>query len=217
MPKSTFPQLQKYILITHNRVVKKHFRDLKNITSTASNNVANARLNLRNELLIKPTDSAIIIDLKLTYFREYISEWKGDALATLPERWNIKPTNDIPELVIIFRDKNKKSKSGNYSLHIPHYNGNKNPNITSYDKGNWRGCLILKDNSRLEVNAKSESEAKQVINQLKKYVETKYLTDDLHVSPRKGKQIKEITVRPIRADYYPTGYGDLNPNWRHYF
>jgi hypothetical protein len=217
MPKSTFPQLQKHILITHNRLVKKHFRDLNKNASTASNNASNARLNLRNELLIKSSDSGIIINLKLTYFRDYIIQLEGTAIASLPERWSIKPLNNIPELVIVFRDVDKKSKSGNYSLHIPHYNGDKTPNISSYEKGNWHGSLILKDNSRLEVNAKNEAEARKTINELKKYVEAKYINDELYIVPRKGKKLKEFTAKPIRADYYPTGYDDLSPKWRHYF
>jgi hypothetical protein len=217
MPRSTFPQLQKHIQITHNRIVKKHFKDLEKNTTINSDNASNARLNLRNELLVKSTDSAIIVNLKLTYFRDYISQLEGGAIATLPDRWSIKPINDIPELVIIFRDTSKKSRTGNYTLHIPHYNGNKNPIVTSYDKGNYHGSLILKDNSRLEVNAKSDFEAKKVLNQLKKYVEPKYLNDEFHIVPRKGKKLKEFTAKPIRADYYPTGYGDTVPKWRHYF
>jgi hypothetical protein len=141
MPKSAFPQLQKYISITHNRVVKKHFRDLEK-SNQANNNISSARANLRNELLIKPTDSAPIITLKLTYFREYISTLEVDAIATLPDRWSIKRPNLIPELVIIFRNTTQKSRSGNYSLHIPHYNGNRNPIIFSYEKGNWIGLKL---------------------------------------------------------------------------
>lgn len=119
----------------------------------------------------------------------------------------------------MFRDANPKSKSGNYVVNIPHHNGTKNINISSYDKGDYWARWTLKDNSQLIVNAKTENEAIRVIKKLEKYVDKRFQTPEKPwlVTGRVAKgTYKQFKAVPIRADWYPEGKEDHQPQWRQY-
>jgi hypothetical protein len=203
---------QRMIRIGHNRRVKEYFKDIKSDTDTNTGRTA-----LKTALLIRDADSAIESMNKMLYFSSYLNT---DNVASYPEGWLVKRGQDIPQLAIIYRDTDKKSISGNYTLYIPHYNGNKQPNISNYQKGDYWARWILKDNSQLLVNGNTQAEALRVIEKLERLVEPKFQTDKitgLKVGEYSKGTIKQIKVTPIRADYYAKGKANNFPNWRHYF
>ena len=202
---------QRIIRIGHNRRVKKYFRDIKSDTRAATGRQA-----IKVALLIRDDDSAIETMNKMLYFSNYLDR---DLIATQSDGYQIKKGQDIPQLVIIFRDVDPKAISGNYQLVIPHYDGDRTPRIPSYQKGNHWARWILKDNSQIIVNAKTEAEALKTIKKLEKLVDRKYRTDEtpwLTTGLVSKKTYKEVKVRPHRADYYPEGKASGYPKWRSY-
>lgn len=203
---------QRIIRIGHNRRVKQYFKDIKSDTDTKTGRTA-----LKTALLIRDEDSAIESMNKLLYFSNYLN---AENVTSYPEGWLLKKGQDIPQLAIIYRDTDKKTRSGNYTLYIPHYNGDKTPNIPAYSKGDYWARWILKDNSQLLVNGKTEAEAIRVINKLESYVDRKFNTKEitgLKVGRYIRGTVKEIKVAPLRADYYSEGKENAVPKWRHYF
>lgn len=197
----------------HNRDLNRFLLDVKEEDSLVSK-----RAHAKKAMRINDKDSALEILNKQIYFRFGMgaADEKLQATASIPERWATKPLDEMPQLVIVFR-KVGKTRSGNYQLVVPHYNGLRNPIISYHTKGNKTGTLTLKDNSTLVINAHTDREAERVINNLKKYVNPKYLTDNFKITQRKGPKISQDKYRPIRADYYPQGQKNSTPQWRHFF
>lgn len=162
------------------------------------------RTKVRDFCLIGAKDSRSTALSKIQYFRDQVQRvHENTALATVPESWDRRAGADIPQLIVVFRPPGKKSS---YQLSIPHYDGSKQPQIPDYRKGSWRGELILKDNSRLVVNAFSEQEAFRVIRALQKYINKKMIGDRKPTArPIRGEGFKEDKVVPVFADYYPEG------------
>ena len=207
---------QRIVRIWHNRLVRKHFKDIGSDTQTNT-----GRSTLKSSVIIRDADSALETLVKLVFFWLYL---KGiDNLSSIPFSWAVQPQADRAQLAIVYRPVSSRNKSGNLTTYIPHYNGNTKPKIPAYAKGNWWARATLKDNSHIVVYAKTRGEAERVIKVLLGYVERKYLSDSSQ--PRYGylshKPFRQIKVKPYRADYYSQGTksvnGTLKPKWRYYF
>ncbi|NJL51172.1 MAG: hypothetical protein HC930_01255 [Hydrococcus sp. SU_1_0] len=123
---SSWEFTQKQVRLGHNRKVKKHFRDIQ-----SDSDYNNGRTALKTCLIIRDADSASECLVKMHYFANYLAQ---NNIATLPDGWQIKKGQNIPQLAIIYRNSDKDSISGNYVLHIPHYNGIKTPNLSAYKR-----------------------------------------------------------------------------------
>ncbi len=148
------------------------------------------------------------------------AQCESECIATVPEGWQLKKEQSTSQLAIIFRPEDKKIRTGNYPLYIPHYNGNPKPKIPAYKKGDYWARWILSDNSQIHVNASSRAESLRVIRILESYVLYKYRTNPipwLVTGQTTPGTFKEIKVAPIRADFYPTGKANNTPEWRYYF
>lgn len=203
---------QKMIRIGHNRRVRKYFRDVLSDTNTRTGREA-----IKTSLLIRDEDSGIETLNKMTYFSNYLYQ---ESSVSYADGWQIRKGHDIPQLAVIYRDRTPDSISGDYILHIPHYNGNKKPKISSYDKGDYWARWILKDNSHIIVNARTENEAVKYIKKLEKYVDPKFRTPEnpwLVTGATSKGTYKKFKAVPIRADYYPDGKKNSFPEWRYYF
>lgn len=207
MSKYDFSRISKLIRRYHNLQIN---RERKNDDTKVS------RKNIYKELLIKDSDTAQLIILKILFF--WISngniERITNSVLAPPIHWSIKPGSSIPQLVVIYRIKGN-NKTGNYSFHIPHYNGARKPIFPTYVKGKEMTTLILKDGSSMVINASSEAEGERVINQARRYISSKFLTTDIRHS--KNNLVKRNEMVPVRADYFPNGQEDVEPLWRHYF
>ncbi|MEM7593292.1 MAG: hypothetical protein AAF383_17555 [Cyanobacteria bacterium P01_A01_bin.83] len=173
---------------------------------------------LLNELKIKDSDTAQLIMNKVLsfWFTFGFGKSQAEAIASFPLIWEPQPGNDIPQLAIVFRAENKP-RSGNYTIYIPHYNGNKKPDISQYTKGQYGATVELKDKRRITIYSNSHENAEKFIrSNLLKYVSSKFKTNNFQHIFRKNIQINRMI--PLRADYYPNGSNKgINPLWRHYF
>ena len=203
---------QKMIRIGHNRRVRNYFKDI-----AVDDSKNTGREAIKASLLVRDEDSAIETLNKMTYFANYLEQ---ENISTYPEGWETKKGQDIPQLAIIYRDIDKKAISGNYVLHIPHFDGTRTPRVPTYTKGDYWARWILKDNSQIVVNGSTKAEAVRVIRRLERYVDSKFQTKEvpwLKLGEYSRGTIKKIKVAPLRADYYPEGKAVSIPKWRHYF
>lgn len=216
-PQSTFDAnswefTQRVVRIGHNRQVRSYFRDENSENSTSTGRAA-----IKTALTIRDEDSAMETLVKMTYFKQYL---ETDITAVYPDGWQIKRGQNISQLAIIFRNADRNSTSGDYPLHIPHYDGTRRPRIPSYEKGDHWARWTLTDNSQIIVNAKTEAEALRVIRRLEEYVERKFRTKENPglVTGRVSRgTYRQFRATPIRADYFPNGKEELIPKWREYF
>lgn len=165
-----------------------------------------------NQVLLKESNENKLNICRLEKLIEDI-----DPTLAVPDDYAIRPDADIPRLIIIYRPKDKDNKSGNYTLEIPHYNGNTTPVVPEYQKGNYWARIILKDNSQMVVNAVNEGKAKFVLAQNLKYVEPKMKTDNYKYGRHPKNLYKTLHVKPYRADYYENGKTQTIATWRYYF
>ena len=199
---------QRYIRIEHNKTIVSWFRE----------SGSEARQNLRNSLLIYSKDTANQILVKIQFFNQYVN--RQQFTVSLPLQYNTRVLPNIPQLAVIFRPTSKSNKSGNYTLHIPHYNGNKSPKISTHTKGNYWAKYTCKDGAPIMVYCSSKAGAVQLAREMNKYVESKYRSDELE--PATGymahKPNKIVKVKPVRADYYKQGKKNhITPTWRYYY
>jgi hypothetical protein len=170
--------------------------------------------------LINPKDTAqLVIAKQLYYWFElgYI-ENKISALAVVPEWWAVRKGADRPQLVILF--KSEGNNRNYYTLHIPHYDGHNSSTcpISAYTKGNYRGCLTLRDNSKFICYASSEREAESVINNAKKHIkETFLLGSTVTIGTTQKKNFKTDKVKPVSGKFFGSGSLKSNPDWIVYY
>ncbi|MEH1801385.1 MAG: hypothetical protein V7L13_19865 [Nostoc sp.] len=151
---------------------------------------------------------------------------KLDVTAAIPLSFQIRHEGDTPQMVIQCAER-KSAASGNtparydsakYPITVPHWKGGQSdkPSIPPYKKGNWEGILVLKDNSKITINAQSESECKKVLNAIKPWIKS----DMLEGSYFKGglivtdEPIKQIQVYPKYGRYFGKGQKNNKPDWR---
>ena len=176
-----------------------------------------SRINLRNSLLIYKKDTASQMLTKIQFFKNYV---QSNETLSLPLQFNTRVLPTIPQLAIIFRATSKTNKSGNYTLHIPHYSGNKTPRISSHTKGNYWAKYTCRDNSSILVYCNTKAEAIKIAKQMNHYVERKYKSAQLNPSTgyMEHEPNKIVKVKPVRADYFPTGkQNNPYPEWRYNF
>jgi hypothetical protein len=145
-----------------------------------------------------------------------------DAIASVPDWWQVRIEGNRPQLVVHFSEKDLSGNlsSAKYVITIPHPPANKpiySP-IGSYTKGNVEGILTLKDNSKLIVNALNAAEAERVIDEAIRIIDPAMLVSSFSkIGTRRGQPIKEITVYPCYARFFSTGYRNQKPDWTIYF
>lgn len=206
---------RKVIRITHNREVKKYFKNLKtDADSKTYRGASSGREAIRDCLLIYENDSAMIVANKQMFFTRLTAA--ENSVLSYPESWIIHSGTDIPQLKIIYRT-NSKERKGYYDLNIPHYKGSKSIKPPKYTKGNQPVIFNLKDRTKIVINAVSENEGKSVIRYFLRFVDDKFIKDKDNFVLGSPSKVKRDEMTPIRADYYPHGQNVANPQWRIYF
>jgi hypothetical protein len=149
-----------------------------------------------------------------------------NAVATVPEWWQIPPEGKRPQLVIVYREKLQDEKLGKdyYPVTIPHPDLENLPvyrdDLPVYEKGVFQAVYKLKDNSKIIINARDKEKALQFISGLKALVKSDYLNPNAYsqVSEFTQAGFKQIDMIAWRMDYYPTGrattWGKVEPMWR---
>ena len=150
-----------------------------------------------------------------------------DAIATVPEWWQIPIENYRPQLIVIYRVLNEDGTFGGtqYAITIP--NPNKDyaqrpatkPSFPEYIKGNYQEIFRLKDNTKLIVNCKDDRELKTLMTTLISTIEKEKLPEKSYktVIHPEGT-FNQARVRAWRVDYYAMGRGGtsprgIKPNW----
>ncbi|WP_414529118.1 hypothetical protein [Nodularia chucula] len=203
---------RKVITINHNRDVRKFFNPKGGNSITLG--ATRGREALRNSMLIYPKDSQLDVLNKQVHFRFVLA--KDEPILAEPESWLIQHGRNIPQLKIIYRSANRRSKSGNYTITVPHFNGRKNINPPPYEKGNVPVVFNLSDRSKIVVNASSEKEGRSVINYLLNFVNPKFINNkNAFVLPAKT-DVRKQRMNPIRGDFFNKGQ-EAPMTWRVYF
>ena len=200
---------QRYIRIEHNKAVNSWFRGDNNPT----------RINLRNSILVYKKDSANQLLAKMQFFNNYMNTKSAQVINAYPEDYQLRAEVDRPQLLIIFKPTRKDISNQQYVTTIPHYSGDRTPNIQPYYKGNHWARIKLKDNSHIRVNARTKSEATSTIRKYIQLVDIKYKPseDTLTTGEYASNPFIEARLVPYRADYYSRGKKGAYPDWQYNF
>lgn len=210
MTKYDFAKLQKLIRRIHNARVA---ADMKAAKTTA-------KKTLLEYALIDPQDTAQLILAKQQYYYFSLGNISKivDTNVVFPEWWALRAGSDRPQLVLVFKSlSNKRSYN---KLIIPQYEGQKikKPPIPSYTRGDYRGCLVLKDNSKFICYAASENEAELVISKVKPHIRSKYLNNStVTIGTTRKKNFSNDTMTAVLAKYFSAGQHRNEPDWTVYF
>ena len=154
----------------------------------------------------------------MNLFKDYIKR-ENPFIIAYPEDYQVRVEASRPQLVIIFSPTEKGETNQQYTTHLPHYNGSKIPQIKSYYKGNYWARVILKDNSHIIINGRSQTEAVNVVKYLLQNVDPKYRVDfnQIKTGEYLDKPFKVLKMKPRRADFYSQGKLQPHPDWQYYF
>lgn len=146
------------------------------------------------------------------------SPMEAECVAAVPEWWQVRLGADRPQLVVLFAEEMPDGKLGRsrFAVSIPHYNKPAGfiPPIPRYKKGPWEGILTLSDNSKLIINAATQTEAYRVINALKPLIANEYLKGSFtKIGERRGQALKVRTVVPRTAKFFATGQKNMIPDF----
>jgi hypothetical protein len=145
-----------------------------------------------------------------------------EPIALVPEEWEVRLGAEIPQLVVSWGEITIRSDGvevigpSKWPITIPHYRHNDFPELPRYTKGNTWGRVILRDNSRLVVNAKNEAEVDFIMGYLIPLVDPAMLVS---IPPRIDKgpryDIEERPVAPTLCKFFSTGRRNTHPDWSH--
>ena len=211
MPTRDWAAIRKTLIANYNPKVQAEF----GATPSASDQL------LMNEILIKSNDSSLIAQSRMALFNQQYPQ--SVAIASLPERYQLSLEGNLPQLVCLFRELKEDGSLGKdwYPITIPHPLNtikDKQTALPNYKKGSWELILTLKDNSKVFVNAFSQNDAEEILKSINPQIDSNYLTNSFQkIGQRKGQALKEIVVKMVRADYYPTGAENSTPAWNKHF
>ncbi len=145
-----------------------------------------------------------------------------DAIASVPEWWQIRPEAHRPQMIYIYRVKNANGtwQSGGYSLTIPHPKQTTAATVVAlpaYRKGNYQSILTLSDNSKVIVNGKDTAACEAMIQAAKAQITDSYLVGSSIKSGVRGgaTAFVEKAVKLWAIDYYSKGMqGEVKADWR---
>lgn len=209
--------LQRIVRINHNRQVRKWFKD-----TTSTNVKASGRSALKNSLLIDNKDSVGEVQLKIMAFEQIVRQHRAnEAVVAVPDTWQLKANQNRPQLVIVYRARKieyitksgRRSKTGARSICVPHYEGGRSVNAPNYTAGNEWARMILTDNSRIQINARSRTEAERVVKTLARMVSSRYRTDNIATGTYAKNLIRSADLVPAKAAYYSDGDQRSLPDW----
>jgi hypothetical protein len=141
-----------------------------------------------------------------------------DNVAVVPEWWQVRP-GQRSQLVIQFAglNANGSENRNRWSLIVPHYRyGESQPiSLPIYEKGRFFASLTLDDNSKIWVNARTQSKAVDYVRRLALLVKPSLLTNPLaiHSGERRGTALIEMRTRAVRASFFSTGQKNMTPDW----
>lgn len=168
------------------------------------------------------TESSAILQYEKMFDIEALQCNPVEAVAAVPEWWQVRIEAHRPQLVMLFGKllPDGKVERGRYALTIPHYVGGRTdtPPIGRYKKGQIEGILTLSDNSKVIVNAVSETEVDRVLFQAKQAIDPKLIDGSfIKTGTRKGQILAAITLVPLYGKYFSQGLKETKPDWTAYY
>lgn len=142
-----------------------------------------------------------------------------DGAIAIPEHWQIPLEAQRPQLVVQSAEKmsNGFLDSAKYVTTIPHYKYTQprdTPPFDYMDKGSTQGMLVLKDNSKVIIYAKNQTEATRVLNQIKLTIDSTFLENSyIKLGRIQNENMKEIRVYPKFGRFYDKGVKE-NFKWQ---
>jgi hypothetical protein len=139
-----------------------------------------------------------------------------EPVAATPDWWQVRLGSDRPQIVCVFR---KGATRTYHSLSIPHPKSVELPTeaiLPAYQKGNWQGMIVLRDNSKFIVNCISAGEAERICAIAASKIIGSYLPNPYKVwiTERKGEPVGESQMKPSSILYFSQGQKNLKPDWR---
>lgn len=147
-----------------------------------------------------------------------VGERACDNVAAVPEWWQARP-GQRSQLVVQFAGLNQDGSESRsrWSIAIPHYRYGESYNLVlpPYEKGRFFACLTLEDNSKIWVNAKTQTAAIAYVQRLRSLVKPSMLSSPplIHSGERRGSALTEVRVKPVRASFFSTGQREMKPDW----
>jgi len=174
-------------------------------------------------------DSATLAVLRMKIFEEYrASIESGDAIIVVPDNWQAKMHQFPPQLVVGLGEVigNEVSRT-KWTFTIPHYKYGKDYDLKlpRLDKGDYWARFILKDNSRVYINAESANTGKEFIMDIIPLIDSKYLPDPpykIDTGERGGSPIRKVKTEAIYGAFYKSPIKDsvtgkfdprIKPDW----
>ncbi|MHC5863188.1 collagen-like triple helix repeat-containing protein, partial [Nostoc sp.] len=141
-----------------------------------------------------------------------------EVYAAVPEWWQVRIEAGRPQMIFMFAEDLGEGNfdSAKYPITVPHPIAKhyETSPLPSYQKGQYEGIVILKDNSKIIINAISTEEAERVLSAIKAIVIPEFLEGAIQkISPRRGVSLLTITVHPKRVEYFSTGLKKTKSDW----
>jgi hypothetical protein len=185
---------------------------------------------IKKAIMPLPKDSAVLAVLRMKIFEEYRdSIGGGDGIVLLPDNWQAKMHQFPPQFVVglgeVISGEVGRTK---WTFTIPHYKHDKNHELKlpRLQKGNWWARFVLKDNSRVYINAETAAEGKNFIMDIIPLIDPKYVPDEtppkIDTGERGGSPIREVLTQATYGAFYKsptkdpkTGKFDprIKPDW----
>jgi len=139
-----------------------------------------------------------------------------EPVAAFPDWWQVRLGANRPQLVLTFLVEGTNTY---HSLCVPHPadpNAVASAPIGEYQKGNWQGEIVCKDNSKFIANCSSKEEAQRVVDRALQLIAPAFLEfpPRVYISERKGQAVGAGKMIPTTAQYFPTGQKSSTPAWR---
>lgn len=162
-----------------------------------------------------PDDSVWEILIKFCLF--YLVDGRLWVQQSTPMWWALKKETFKPQLAIQYRPVGDRKRfgfdsyAGNPELHIPHYNGESNPQLATYTIGKYSAKYMLNDGTYILINASSLDEAIEVVLKHASYTKTSKrppgeILDNITTTSRKRKpRMDGIKIEPFKAEQLTGG------------
>jgi hypothetical protein len=138
-------------------------------------------------------------------------EIRTDNCIAFPEHWQIPIEHHRPQLVVQCAEKKQDGTLGSakYVVSIPHYQwrySDAPPPFSYLNKGNYYGVLKLKDNSKIQVYAESEWEARRVLLDIRGSIDLEQVQGStIRTGEIDGPGFKKVKVYPKYATFWTKG------------
>lgn len=143
-----------------------------------------------------------------------------ECLAVVPDWWQIRLGANRPQLLVSYAAKflDGSWDKAKYVVSIPHWSRSQGlttiDKFPTYRKGQYQAVMVLPDNSKLIINAFSESIALNAVDKMAQGIpESMVVQSVTKVASRRGRDLLSVIVYPRSARYFPTGQLDLKPLW----